>query len=341
MNTAPAPPHLTLPQISYDANKYTRGCLLVLAGSQRYFGAGVLATLSAEKTGAGYVSLATPASAALNAKQHLLCSPVIEAPEGHLPGTFAAHALPALLQGLHRADAICCGPGITINQSTVAFVEEVLQHASRENIPLLLDADALGVLAARPELLKDRRLAAKTNDSQGLAASRLNPLILTPHQGELKRLHAAFIDEVKSTRPAASDQDSTKDQSNSTSLAQSRIHETIEAATALAEALSAIVVAKGPVTIIAGGGEHFESSEATPALAKAGTGDVLAGVISSLVAQGLPAKEASLLGVRIHSLAGVQAELGLGRRSVTALDVIAAIPWAIAQFEAEQRNAGM
>jgi NAD(P)H-hydrate epimerase len=70
-------------------------------------------------------------------------------------------------------------------------------------------------------------------------------------------------------------------------------------------------------------------------LATAGTGDVLAGVIASLLAQGLAPWEAAVLGVRIHSRAGVLAEQKLGARSVRATDVLAVLPQAVRQFEHE------
>lgn len=302
----------TLAPIPLDANKYTRGSLLLLAGSVRYFGAGVLATLAAEKTGAGYVSLATPAAAAAAARQHLLCSPVIEGPERKATGSFRATALPSILQEAHHIDALCCGPGLTVDSDTIAFVGEVLDFAAAHDIPLLLDADALNALAAQPELTDERRgLVRSVQGSGGVPtalAPRLSPLILTPHTGELARLRGS-----------------------SSGLASNQT--VLEAATALAQELGALVVAKGPTTFITDGSSHVESSEGTPALAKAGTGDVLAGIISSLLAQGVPASDAALLGVRIHSQAGVGAERAVGRRSVTALDVIRAIPAALTAFE--------
>ena len=313
MNIVPALPHIPL-----DANKYTRGSLLVLAGSRRYFGAGVLATLAAEKTGAGYVSLATPTSAALAARQHLLCSPVIEGDEDGTRGSFSAAALPAILQEIRRISAICAGPGLTVCEQTVAFLGELLLYASVENIPLLLDADALGILAAEPGLLSGRR-AQKTVSPLSEGPS-MNPLVLTPHEGELARLFSALILESP--------------QKVGEFMAAPKLEVSVaEAAMLLAGELDAVLVAKGPTTYVAGGGELFESNKASPALAKAGTGDVLAGVISSLLAQGMAAMDAALLGVQLHSLAGIQAEHKLGRRSVTALDVIEALPQAVARFE--------
>ncbi len=297
----------TLPVIPQTANKYTRGSLLVLAGSRRYCGAGVLSTLAAEKTGAGYVSLATPGSAAVVARQHLLCSPVIETSEVERIGSFSSLALSEVLEQCPHIDAICCGPGLTVTEDTTILVDEVLQFAARKSIPLLLDADALTILAIHPGLTKKRQVHTHERPSAEVS-SELSPLILTPHTGELARLHTSpkRISSLVSVCGAASE---------------------------LALRLSAVVVAKGPTTVITDGTSSTKSSDATPALAKAGTGDVLAGIISSLLAQGMLAQDAALLGVKIHSRAGILAEKEHGRRSVTALDVISALPVAVRAFD--------
>ncbi|MCL2806542.1 MAG: NAD(P)H-hydrate dehydratase [Coriobacteriia bacterium] len=301
----------TLPPISADANKYTRGSLLVLAGSKRYSGAGVLTTLAAEATGAGYVSLATPLSVAPAARHHLLCSPVIEAPEERELGCFSKSALQPILSMQRPTNALCSGPGLMANAHTASFIKELLLYASREQIPLLLDADALNILAACPALLSMRWQQVISNLSRD--AQYLSPLVLTPHRGELERLYAAFIQEVNLSREGAQ---------NAIKLEVSEA----EAALSLSNKLNAIIVAKGPTTTIALQNDIYESNEGTAALARAGTGDVLAGVISGLIAQGLKALEAARLGVHVHSLAGVRAEQKLGRRSVTALDVIHCLP---------------
>ena len=306
-----------LPPIAPDANKYSRGSLLVLAGSRRYSGAGVLATLAAERTGAGYVSLATPASAAPAARLHLLCSPVVEAPEDRELGCFAADALPTLASQIRRVNALCCGPGLTVSAATEAFVKAVVHHAAQKHISLLLDADALNTLSVEPTLMDERRAQLREAVPQAPDAVRPSPLVLTPHGGELARLCAAFL----------------PGEAKGPSLCFTGDTGRREAAQMLAEELGAIIVAKGPTTFIACDGELYESSEATPALAKAGTGDVLAGIISSLLAQGMTAGEAALLGVQIHSLAGRKAEGRRGRRSVSALDVIDAISETLGFFE--------
>lgn len=321
---------LTLPLIPMNAHKYSRGFLLVIAGSLSYYGAAVLSTLAAEKGGAGYVTLATPLSAAHLARQHLLCSPVIEAPEKAGEGCFRENAFSTLIQGISVPNAICCGPGLTLNGSTALLVKDTLDYAETHHIPLLLDADALNALAEHPELLECRRegnntelkIADRAQNKSSLsfepnAFGENTPLILTPHAGEFERLSRALISGQKPNSVAAD---------LSSLSVQERAHW-------LAQSYEMTVVAKGPKTFITNGIERLESANASPALAKAGTGDVLAGLMASLLAQGLPSFDAAVLGVGIHSRAGIIAEELYGRRSVTALNVIEALPQALQEFE--------
>jgi NAD(P)H-hydrate epimerase len=378
---------IELPSIPRDANKYTRGSLLVLAGSRRYPGAAVLTALAAARSGAGYVSLAVPTPAVSSARAHLLSVPVIaaaatrlrdfrggERPSADRPaektadrsaeeatdrqadrserraasrrareflaGTFAADALANIVANLRHIDAIVCGPGILATAATAAFVRSLLDFAAEKELPLLLDADALNVLSAcaaaqsEPASLQENsRHLKRCQESEGKGADQRrpdyiglqqdliktrecaqsepaaswrpprfsNPVILTPHAGELARLKAAF---------AIADTDT------------------------LARELNAIIVAKGPTTHIVSPQQSQEMAPGTPALATAGTGDVLSGIIASLLAQGLPAWDAALLGVELHGSAGRAAEERLGTRSVLAEDVIAALPQAIQEREA-------
>ena len=156
-------------------------------------------------------------------------------------------------------------------------------------LPLLLDADGLRLLAAQP----------------GLARAARAPLVLTPHPGEMRALLAGFA-----CAPAAPEDRG-------------------EQARALARAAGAVVVLKGMGTVVADpSGRTAVNTSGSPALASAGTGDVLAGVIGALLGQGLAPWEAACQGVFVHGLA---AELGDGaERSLTADDLAArlALAWA-------------
>jgi ADP-dependent NAD(P)H-hydrate dehydratase / NAD(P)H-hydrate epimerase len=161
----------------------------------------------------------------------------------------------------------------------------------RVDRPMLVDADGLNALAAAD-------LAP--------AARRTAPLILTPHAGELGRLLGKSSAEVEARR-----------------LAWAR-----EAA----ESTGAVVVLKGDDTLVAGPGGSgglAVNRGGSPALATAGTGDVLSGVIAAFVARGLDTFEAACAGVYAHAVAGREAARRFGAESVVASDVIDALPTAL------------
>lgn len=162
--------------------------------------------------------------------------------------------------------------------------------------PCVLDADALNLLVAERKLppLPERA-------------------VLTPHPGEMARLARVLRIEPP---PVATDP------------ARRQL--------ALAAALSAgrVVVLKGAHTVVAGpDGRHYVEPSANTALAKAGTGDVLAGILGALLAQGLPAFEAAVLAVHIHARAARHAREQLGERSPLARDIIAGIAPALLDLE--------
>ncbi|MDR1014972.1 MAG: NAD(P)H-hydrate dehydratase [Coriobacteriales bacterium] len=344
-----------LPPVPHDAHKYTRGSLLVLAGSLRFPGAAVLAAQAATRTGAGYVTLAIPGPAAAAAHAHLLSVPVLAAPATE--GAFAAEAWGHVRAQAGHIDALVLGPGLTVTASTEAFVRSVLHDAA--GAPLLLDADALTVLAS---LMQKEPAFAVGAPS----------LLLTPHAGELRRLLGSDgaagggaddsagsqgsapanpltcgpTDRAADGRtddPAAARTDGpAAAQRPAVTLAQALVAWGAPGAPAPFEA---VVVAKGPTTHIASatsatsagtaphGLQSRSLSPGTPALAKAGTGDVLSGVIGSLLAQGIAPFDAAVLGVSLHGRAGRLAEQSLGQRGTCAEDLPACLPLALKEIE--------
>lgn len=154
--------------------------------------------------------------------------------------------------------------------------------------PVLVDGGAIRMLAT-PGL----REMVITRAEQGLET------VITPHTGEAIALAAAL---------------------------PNTIDKTPNLATCLADAFQATIVLKGPDTEIISGENHYTMTEGTAALAKAGTGDVLAGIIGSLLAQRLDAFSAAVLGTTLHARAGVQVEKELGIISVLPEDVVEALP---------------
>ncbi len=162
--------------------------------------------------------------------------------------------------------------------------------ARRAPVPTVIDADGLNAHAGR----------------LGDLAARVAPTVLTPHAGELGRLLELPSEEIERER--------------------------LRHARAAAELAGAVVVLKGDDTLVAdptGAGVVAISVGGSPALATAGTGDVLTGVIAALLAQGLPAFAAAAAGVQLHAAAGRVAAQTVGSADgVIASDVIAALPHA-------------
>ena len=177
--------------------------------------------------------------------------------------------------------ALVVGPGLGQSQAARTLLERVLPTAD----PLVLDADALNLIAAAPALQKQ-------------LASRRTPAILTPHPLEAARLLGVTSKAVQADRMAA--------------------------ARALAQSLCAIVVLKGSGSIIAmPNGYAAINPTGNPGLATAGSGDVLAGVCGALLAQGLPPWEAALAAVWLHgSAADLLVAQGVGPIGITAGELI-------------------
>lgn len=315
-----------LPHPATDANKYTRGTLTLVAGSAAYPGAACLAAAAAQRMGAGYTQVVT-ASENVRTVQAFRPSLVVRSWE----------SWDAAAQRAFKADKPCAyvvGSGF----------EEADEHAAElafsvlgcVQAPVLVDGGAFAALASERGLKVLRRRFLR-----GL------PTVLTPHGGEAARLAAAF-----GVEPAVPE------------AGRGRGAFALD----LARACGATVVLKGPDTCIAqpagaadagvvGVAEVADAAaqvavpaaetdalaerdrflvmrDGTPALAKAGTGDVLAGMVGSLLAQGLGAFDASVLGSVLHARAGRLAEGRLGDICVISEDVLEALPEAVGNLAA-------
>jgi len=151
-----------------DANKYSRGTLLVVAGSASYPGAAILASSAATRSGAGYVTLATAESVVGVALAHLLIVRVVGLPSTP-QGSISPDALETIEAHIKENDALLIGPGLTRSEQTAQVVREVVATAT---IPTVLDADGLNAFEGHLDELHDAD----------------QPCILTPHAGELARL---------------------------------------------------------------------------------------------------------------------------------------------------------
>lgn len=286
-----------LPQLSADANKYTRGTCELVVGQPSYPGAGVLATMAATRMGAGYVCAYTcsEAAAALRVVQpSCVCWPF---------DTFAECDHPS---SSRHPRAVVVGSGFATGEASTDIVVDVLRHAQE---PALVDGGGLAALATAEAaaVLRERFVAGY-------------PTVITPHGGEAVRLLSTFdTADVQSARAHAKKQG---------------VPEAAADALFIAQAFGVICVLKGPDTYIADGNEKSADDVmvltcGTPALAKAGTGDVLAGTIGSLLAHGMDPKDACALGAFVHARAGVLAAADSVELCVTTEDVLAHLPHAV------------
>lgn len=281
-----------LPERPRRGHKGTFGKLLVVAGSLDYAGAALLVCRAAGRTGAGLVTLAVPESL-----QPLFAAKVVEAttmglPEDDVEEVDPEPALARILD--HDHDAIVLGPGLRPGLATAELVRELLAQAEGDaSPPIVLDAEALRSLASMDGWWDAARRAA----------------VLTPHPGEFERLR------VGSGREPGGDGDLVEDDEARAAAARDA-----------AETWGQVVVLKGAKTVVAApDGSVAVAPFENPALASGGTGDVLAGAIGALLAQGVEPYAAARLGVYLHGLAGDAVRERIGDAGLLASDLPDAI----------------
>jgi NAD(P)H-hydrate epimerase len=245
-----------LPRRSDNSEKRMSGAPLIIAGSEQFTGAAVLAALGAARAGAGYVTIAAPANAAAAMRAHLIEQVVVTYDDND-----PHRAIAEILDLANHCSAIGIGPGLGLSDAMGEIVRGVMTQTA---LPMVADASALFHLA---KFLP--QLAGKA-------------LILTPHEGEFARISG------KGTVAAG------------TRLARLQAFIAEHGITTLL---------KGRTTLISDGAKVYINPTGTPALATAGTGDVLTGVIATLLSQGLAPIDAGRLGAYWHGLAGTCAAL--------------------------------
>ncbi len=270
-----------VPHRAADGSKFASGVVVIAGGSRGLTGAPTMVALAAQRTGAGYVQVAIPASAEQALELRLLEAMTKGCPDND-EGMHVAAGADQVAEMAERAGCVVLGPGIGKGDDPQAFARAV---AERVEVPLLIDADGLNAHADALEALRDRSAAT----------------VLTPHEAELGRLLEVDSSEVAARR--------------------------LEHARAAAERSGAIVVLKGDDTIVARPGSPVAISPgATPALATAGTGDVLSGIVGALLAKDMDPFAATAAGVLAHAWAGMHAAARFGADHVVAGDVIDTIP---------------
>ena len=296
-----------LPARPADAHKGTFGKAMIVAGSVYYSGAAALSAQAATRVGAGLVTLCPP-----RLIYNVVASKMTEVTYLLLPddmGVLTVDGVQVLAERIGGYQALLIGPGLSAEKETVAFVRRLLsveppskkarmgfqssvadpESAKLALPPLVVDADALNALA----------------EVDGWAERLPRPAILTPHPGEMARLMRL---------------------DDKSSIGQDRAG----VAQRMAAEWGHVIILKGAFTVIANpDGRAVVLPFANPALATAGSGDVLAGAIVGLLAQGLAPFESAICGAYLHGLAGELARREIGDAGVVAGDVLARLPAAI------------
>ncbi|HEX9116084.1 MAG TPA: NAD(P)H-hydrate dehydratase [Anaerolineae bacterium] len=303
-----------LPERPIDAHKGTFGTALIAAGSVNYTGAALLAGKAAYRVGAGLVTLAVPSPL-----HNVLASQFTEATWVLLPhelGVISRDAAEVLVKNWGRATALLIGPGLGSEDTTREFIANLLSGKKVSKKA----SGHIGFVPTGQQAAEDQagKWPALVVDADGLRdLAKIDnwyrmlpgPAVLTPHPGEMSALTGLSVDELQKDRPGA--------------------------ALRFAKQWGHVVVLKGAFTVIASpDGRVVIIPVASPALARAGTGDVLAGAIVGLRAQGLEPFEAAVAGAWIHAQAGLYAADDLGTTaSVVAGDLVDAISDVISDLE--------
>jgi len=247
-----------------ESHKGIFGHVLVIGGDVGMSGAARLACEAALRTGSGLVSLATRyahASVISSVRPEIMSYPAERESE-----------IKFLIE---KATVIAVGPGLGQSE----WAATLLATAINSEKPLVVDADALNLLAIEPH--------------------QRDNWILTPHPGEAARLLDITVEEVQVDR--------------------------FSAVQKIAEKYGGTVVLKGNGSLIYSDGITYLCDKGNPGMASGGMGDVLTGIISSLLAQGFSLTDAAKVGVHLHSSAGDAAAKGAGERGLLASDLMPAI----------------
>ena len=303
-----------LPERPLESHKGTFGTALIAAGSVNYTGAAVLAGEAAYRVGAGLVTLAVPAPLHGVLAGHFPEATWVLLP--HEAGRVSENASDVLAKNFEQASALLLGPGFGTETTTKVFLENLLAGRSAQKKA----AARIGFVhvEAKPAEETENNLPPMVIDADGLKllaqirdwAAKLPPLsILTPHPGEMSVLTGLSKEEIQEDRQ--------------------------NIALKFAKEWGHVVVLKGAFTVIASpDGRLTMIPVASPALARAGTGDVLAGLVVGLRAQGLDAFDSAVAGAWIHAQAGLYAADDLGTAaSVLAGDVLNSVPDVISDLE--------
>ncbi|TAN84878.1 MAG: NAD(P)H-hydrate dehydratase [Gallionella sp.] len=293
-----------LPERPRDSHKGLFGTVAIIGGASGMIGAPLMAARAALKLGAGCVHVGLLAE---NAPGVDLLQPELmlhSAADLLRYCAYLPHPHPNLppegegtnVRNIFNPDVLAAGPGMGRDMAA----QKLLYDALHSKAALVLDADALNILALRPDL-------------RTLLIAREAASALTPHPGEAARLLACSTEEIQSDRPAAALQ--------------------------LARQLRCSVVLKGADSLCATrDGSLFTNKTGNPGMSGAGMGDVLTGMIAAFIAQGLTADHALLLAVHLHGAAGDALAEQHAAIGMTATEVTEWARWLLNQWQSPARQ---
>lgn len=284
-----------LPVRRADGNKGTFGKALLIVGSRQMAGAAMLAAKSAFRTGVGMVKVVTEERNREIVQQYVPEAMVLTYTDTHELEEDAAF-LESLKAAEAWADSLLIGPGIGMGKTAGSLLRFAVQES---DLPLVIDADGLNLLARDHDLQSH---LAKMGE-QGRA------IILTPHPGEFARLYDCSIVQVKE-------------------------HLT-DYPRRLSDRLCSVVVCKDARTVVAQcrGVQGYINTTGNSGMATAGSGDVLAGMITGFLAQGMREMDAAVTGVYLHGYAGDLAAAQGTEACMTATDLLDCMKDAVAQLK--------
>jgi NAD(P)H-hydrate repair Nnr-like enzyme with NAD(P)H-hydrate dehydratase domain len=338
----------SLPVRKPDSHKGDYGKVLVIAGSETMIGAPAMVALGSLRAGSGLVRIAAP--------KEIIPAVLTVCPYA-TAFAWTSTKLKELLAFADEHDVLAVGPGLGTSAGVKRLILELLE---RHHGPMVFDADALNVLAG-------------LETSEWPKRRNWGNVVMTPHMGEYMRLMGAIMkrganvalspeaagkssqeDEKPAKKGRSLVDDDDRDDAPSTAdgmavemhdeekkepeaLVEKKPEPTEPDRTPLAELLArgtgSVVVLKGHRTVITDASRFAVNTTGNPAMATPGSGDVLTGVIASLIGQKIAPLEAAVLGVHLHGRAGdlAREKYGPNAAGLTAGDIVEHLPWAIAE----------
>lgn len=295
-----------LPARPSDGHKGTFGRVLIMGGSMGMSGSVCLTGVAALRSGSGLVTLAVPEDilsivATFEPSYMTVAMPFMAATR-FTSGEPARIDDEFLIEVFRGKDVIAIGPGLGAGKAVTALTASVLRYA---RCSVVIDADGINAVAAG-QLLSEPMDSG--NDFDGL---KDRSLILTPHPGEFSRLSGMSIEAISVDRVAIA-----------RSFAASR---------------KVILVLKGAGTVVTDGDRVYVNPTGNAGMATGGSGDVLTGIIASLVGQRMTPFDAACLGVFVHGLAGDLAATALTQRGMIASDLLHYLPAAWKLLEQQSK----